>query len=113
MTELKDFTCEGYEQKESRYLKDIDAQGVVLRHTKSGARIVLIANDDPNKFFTIGFRTIPMDSMGTPHILEHSVLCGSKKFPVKGILPELAKGSMCTFLNAWTSLDGLSGGKLQ
>ena len=105
MTERKDFTCEGYEQKESCYLKDIDAQGVVLRHTKSGARIVLIANDDPNKFFTIGFRTIPMDSMGTPHILEHSVLCGSKKFPVKGILPELAKGSMCTFRNAWTSSD--------
>ena len=57
MTDLKDFRCEGYERKEYCYLKDIEAEGLVLRHAKSGARIVLISNDDPNKIFAIGFRT--------------------------------------------------------
>ena len=105
MTELKSFTCEGYERKDYRFLKDINAEGLVMRHTKSGARIILLSNDDPNKIFVIGFRTTPMNSTGVPHILEHSVLCGSKKYPVKELLPEMAKSSLKTFINAFTGSD--------
>ena len=86
-------------------LSDIHSYGYLLRHTKSGARILYIANDDDNKVFGISFRTPPADSTGLPHILEHSVLCGSKKFPVKEPFVELAKGSLNTFLNAMTFPD--------
>ena len=105
MTELKNFTCAGYERKDYRYLKDIDAEGLIMRHTKSGARIVLLSNDDPNKIFGIGFRTTPTNSTGVPHIMEHSVLCGSVKYPVKEVFSELGKGSLRTFLNAFTGSD--------
>lgn len=94
-----------YTLEEEKELKDIDSMGYVLRHNKSGARIILIENDDNNKTFSIGFRTPPEDSTGVAHILEHSVLCGSKKFPVKDPFMELVKGSLNTFLNAMTYPD--------
>lgn len=94
-----------YEVKEERKLSDIDSVGYVLRHKKSGARVVVIENDDNNKTFSIGFRTPPEDSTGVAHITEHSVLCGSEKFPVKDPFMELVKGSLNTFLNAMTYPD--------
>ena len=95
----------GYEQIEERDLTDIHAKGTLLKHNKSGARIVLVENDDENKVFSVGFRTPPPDDTGVPHILEHAVLCGSRNFPVKDPFVELAKGSLNTFLNAMTYPD--------
>ncbi|MCM1090587.1 MAG: insulinase family protein [Butyrivibrio sp.] len=94
-----------YEVIEQRELDDIRSTGVLLRHRKTGARVALISNDDENKVFYIGFRTPPADSTGVPHILEHSVLCGSREFPVKDPFVELVKGSLNTFLNAMTYPD--------
>ena len=94
-----------YQMIEERPLKDIDSTGYLLKHKKSGARVVYIENKDDNKVFYIGFRTPPKDSTGVPHILEHSVLCGSKEFPAKDPFVELAKGSLNTFLNAMTYPD--------
>ena len=68
-----------YEIVEDREIRDLNSRGVILRHKKTGARIVLLSNDDPNKVFYIGFRTPPTDSTGVAHIIEHSVLCGSEK----------------------------------
>ncbi|MBE5928745.1 MAG: insulinase family protein [Lachnospiraceae bacterium] len=86
-------------------LSDIGSMGYLLRHKKSGARISIIANDDENKVFSVGFRTPPADSTGVAHIIEHSVLCGSEKYPVKDPFVELVKGSLNTFLNAMTYSD--------
>ncbi|MDI9508376.1 MAG: insulinase family protein [Bacillota bacterium] len=86
-------------------LDDLDGWGAYLVHIKTAARIVLIKNDDSNKVFSIGFRTPPKNSTGVAHILEHSVLCGSKNFPAKDPFIELAKGSLNTFLNAMTYSD--------
>ena len=94
-----------YELVKEQALNDIHSKGYVLRHKKSGARIALISNDDDNKVFYIGFRTTPTDYTGVPHIIEHSVLCGSDKFPVKDPFVELIKGSLNTFLNAMTYPD--------
>ena len=94
-----------YQMIEERPLKDIDSTGYLLKHKKSGARVVYIGNKDDNKVFYIGFRTPPKDSTGVPHILEHSVLCGSREFPAKDPFVELAKGSLNTFLNAMTYPD--------
>ncbi len=91
-----------YEVLEQRPLEDIKSQGCLLRHKKSGARIAVIANEDDNKVFYVGFRTPPEDSTGVPHIIEHTVLCGSEKYPVKDPFVELVKGSLNTFLNAMT-----------
>ena len=79
--------------------------GYLLKHKKSGAKLVLMEADDDNKVFSVGFRTPPEDSTGLPHILEHSVLCGSDHFPVKDPFVELVKGSLNTFLNAMTYPD--------
>lgn len=98
-------TFEAYELLEERPLKDLNSVGYRLRHKKSGAKIALIQNDDENKVFYIGFRTPPEDSTGVAHIVEHTVLCGSDKFPVKDPFVELAKGSLNTFLNAMTYPD--------
>lgn len=97
--------CKAYELIETTDLKDINSKGYLLRHKKSGARISLIENDDENKVFYIGFRTPSLDSTGAAHILEHSVLCGSKKYPVKDPFVELVKSSLNTFLNAMTYPD--------
>jgi presequence protease len=86
-------------------LEDLNGLGKVLVHKKTGARVALIANDDTNKVFSIGFRTPPANSTGVAHIIEHSVLCGSKNFPAKDPFVELAKGSLNTFLNAMTYPD--------
>lgn len=94
-----------YEVVERRKIEDINSMGYILKHKKSGARIVVCENDDRNKVFYIGFRTPPKDSTGVAHILEHSVLCGSKNFPAKDPFVELAKGSLNTFLNAMTYPD--------
>ena len=95
----------GYEFKDETGINEIDSKGEVLIHKKSGARIVLVNNNDDNKVFSIAFKTPPEDSTGLPHILEHSVLCGSRKFPSKEPFVELAKGSLNTFLNAMTFPD--------
>lgn len=94
-----------YELLQQKTLHDLQSEGYLLRHKKSGARVLLMENDDENKVFSIGFRTPPEDSTGVPHILEHSVLCGSKNFPVKDPFVELVKGSLNTFLNAMTYPD--------
>ena len=86
-------------------LPDIHAEGILLKHKKSGARIALIPCDDCNKVFYIAFRTPPRDSRGAAHIVEHTVLCGSEKYPLKDPFIELMKGSMNTYLNATTYPD--------
>ena len=86
-------------------LEDLNGTGTVCRHKKTGARIAIISNEDDNKVFSIGFRTPPANSTGVAHIIEHSVLCGSKNFPAKDPFIELAKGSLNTFLNAMTYPD--------
>ena len=96
---------DAYELIKKQDLKDINAEGYILCHKKSGARIALISNDDENKVFYIGFKTPPTDETGVPHIIEHTVLCGSEKFPVKEPFVELVKGSLNTFLNAMTYPD--------
>lgn len=96
---------QAYEVQKEEDLKGIKAKGYFLRHRKSGARVVYIENDDNNKVFSIGFRTPPSDSTGVPHIMEHSVLCGSRNFPAKDPFVELVKGSLNTFLNAMTYPD--------
>ncbi len=94
-----------YEVIEKREIADINSMAILCRHKKTGARVALVSNDDDNKVFYIGFRTTPKDSTGVAHILEHSVLCGSKEFPIKDPFIELAKGSLNTFLNAVTYPD--------
>lgn len=94
-----------YEIIEARPVPDLNSYGYLLRHNKTGARVTLLSNDDNNKVFYIGFRTPPEDSTGVAHIIEHTVLCGSKNFPVKDPFIELAKGSLNTFLNAMTYPD--------
>ena len=94
-----------YRVSEEIYVEEMDSRAMVLEHIKSGARIFLMSNEDENKVFYIGFRTPPDDSTGLPHILEHSVLEGSDKFPVKDPFVELVKGSLNTFLNAMTYPD--------
>ncbi len=96
---------DAYEVVERHALADLRAEGYVLRHRKSGARIVLLPNEDSNKVFFIGFRTPPADSTGVAHIIEHTVLCGSREFPIKDPFIEAAKGSLNTFLNAMTYPD--------
>lgn len=96
---------EAYELIKEQSLEDIRSKGYIVRHKKSGARLALVCNDDDNKVFYIGFRTPPEDETGVPHIIEHTVLCGSEKFPVKDPFVELVKGSLNTFLNAMTYPD--------
>ena len=94
-----------YEILMQKELTDIKSEGMLLKHKKSGARILLVSNDDDNKVFSIAFRTPVQNSTGVPHIIEHSVLCGSEKFPAKDPFVELVKGSLNTFLNAMTYPD--------
>ena len=95
----------GYELVKEKEIREMNSLGVVLCHKKTGAKVFLMMNDDENKVFSIAFRTPPDDSTGLQHILEHSVLCGSEKFPVKDPFVELVKGSLNTFLNAMTYPD--------
>lgn len=101
--EIKDI--KEYQIIEQRKIEDLNSLGYILKHKKSGAKIAILKNDDENKVFYVGFRTPPNDDTGLPHILEHSVLCGSEKFPAKDPFVELVKGSLNTFLNAMTYPD--------
>ena len=93
---------EAYEIIEVRQIDELRSKAYLCRHKRTGARVICMENEDENKVFYIGFRTTPQESTGVAHILEHSVLCGSKHFPVKDPFIELAKGSLNTFLNAMT-----------
>ena len=94
-----------YEIKEHRFIEDLNSDSYILRHKKTGARVALLLNDDNNKTFYIGFRTPNMNSTGVAHILEHSVLCGSKLYPIKDPFGEFEKTSVNTFQNAMTYPD--------
>jgi len=103
---MTDFTkIKNYTLIETKDLKDVSAVAYTLKHNKTGARVVLLENDDDNKGFVIGFKTPQDNSTGVPHILEHSVLCGSDRFPVKDAMTQVSKGSLNTFLNAFTYPD--------
>jgi len=95
----------GFELLEEKKINEVNSIARLFSHSKSGARLLHLENDDNNKVFSISFRTPPMDNTGLPHILEHAVLCGSKKFPLKDPFIELAKGSLNTYLNAMTFSD--------
>lgn len=98
-------TCHGFTVERCETVPELDSDAYVLRHTTSGVRLLYLACNDENKAFAIGFKTPPADSTGVFHILEHSVLCGSAKFPVKEPFVDLIKSSMQTFLNAMTYPD--------
>lgn len=98
-------TYHGFQLKKSEKLEDISATGYLFTHLKSGARLCYLDTEDNNKVFSVSFKTPPEDDCGTPHILEHSVLCGSRKYQAKDPFNELAKGSLNTFLNAMTYAD--------
>lgn len=103
---MKDFKIPAaYRMLEQSELKEIGLKGTVLEHIKSGAQLLCLPSEDENKVFFIGFRTPPIDDSGLPHILEHSVLCGSDKYPIKDPFMELSKSSLNTFLNAMTFPD--------
>jgi Zn-dependent M16 (insulinase) family peptidase len=95
----------GFRLVEKRFVREVNADCYYLEHIRSGARVLKIANDDPNKTFSIAFKTVPESDNGAPHILEHAVLNGSKNFPVKSPFDVLSKGSLNTFINAFTSKD--------
>lgn len=96
---------ESYCLEKSEYIKELSSFALLLRHKVSGARVLVLSNEDDNKVFSVGFRTPPQNSTGVPHIIEHTVLCGSKAFPAKDPFVELIKGSLNTFLNATTYPD--------
>ncbi len=98
-------TIHGFELIEERHIPEINTQAKLYHHAKTGARLLALENDDENKVFGVAFATPPEDSTGLPHILEHSVLCGSQTYPVKEPFKELRKGSLNTFLNAMTFPD--------
>ncbi|OZQ74584.1 insulinase family protein [Paenibacillus odorifer] len=95
----------GFQVVNEEFIREIDSAVFTMEHLKSGARLLFVQNQDDNKVFSVSFRTPPEDSTGVFHILEHSVLCGSEKYPVKEPFVELLKGSMQTFLNAFTFGD--------
>jgi len=95
----------GFILVEKKFVEEVNADCLLFKHDKSGARLLKIAAEDPNKLFNIAFKTTPDTDYGTPHIMEHSVLNGSKNFPVKSPFDVLLKGSLNTFLNAMTGSD--------
>lgn len=95
----------GFKLLETKEVKEINAVVNMFYHEKSGARLLFMKNEDDNKVFSITFRTPPTDSTGLAHIVEHSVLCGSRKFPMREPFVELVKGSLNTYLNAMTFSD--------
>ena len=94
-----------YELIFEKYVETLKSKALLFKHKKTGARVFCLSNDDDNKVFYIGFRTPPEDNTGVAHIIEHTVLCGSDKYPLKDPFIELAKGSLNTFLNAMTYPD--------
>jgi len=101
----KDTIYNGFRFEEEQNIDDINSIAQIFYHEKSGARLLYLKNDDDNKVFSITFRTPPADSTGVAHIVEHSVLCGSRKFPLKEPFVQLVKGSLNTYLNAMTFPD--------
>ena len=99
------YPIKNYLLEEAKYIKEIDSEVAIYIHERTKAKILLMSNEDPHKSFCIGFRTPPADSTGVAHIIEHSVLCGSVKYPLKDPFVELAKGSLNTYLNAMTYPD--------
>mgnify|MGYP003622424145 FL=1 len=95
----------GFTLLTEQYLREVDGTARLWQHDVTGAQLLSVSNTDENKCFGVSFRTPPADSMGVAHILEHSVLCGSDKYPVKEPFVELLKGSLNTFLNAFTFPD--------
>lgn len=95
----------GFRVLEHRYVEEVKSEAYIMEHEKSGARLFYLANDDDNKVFSISFRTPPADDTGVAHILEHSSLCGSRKYHLKEPFVDLVKGSLNTFLNAMTYPD--------
>lgn len=95
----------GFTLVRERYIGELKTDARLYRHPQTGAELLSLVNNDENKVFGITFRTPPVDSTGVPHILEHSVLCGSRKYPVKEPFVEILKGSLQTFLNAFTYPD--------
>ena len=98
-------TIHGFELIREQEIPEINTHARIFRHVRTGAELISMENKDENKVFGITFDTPPTDSTGVPHILEHSVLCGSRKYPVKEPFVELIKGSLNTFLNAMTFPD--------
>lgn len=96
---------QAFELLREQYIDELKSRARIYRHIQTGAELISLENDDENKVFGITFRTPPTDSTGVPHIIEHSVLCGSRKYPVKEPFTELVKGSLNTFLNAFTFPD--------
>jgi presequence protease len=95
----------GFELLQEQEIAELNTRVRLFRHVRTGAQLLSLENEDANKVFGINFRTPPPDSTGLPHIMEHSVLCGSRKYPVKEPFVELMKGSLNTFLNAFTYPD--------
>jgi Zn-dependent M16 (insulinase) family peptidase len=98
-------TKHGFELMREESLPEINSQVKLFQHTKTGAELLSLENDDPAKVFGVSFRTVPSDSTGVAHILEHIVLGGSKQYPVKEPFVELLKGSLAYYINAWTFSD--------
>ena len=98
-------TIHGFERINEKHISELETKAELYRHVKTGAELLSLVNNDENKVFGIIFRTPPSDSTGVAHILEHSVLCGSRKYPLKEPFVELMKGSLQTFLNAFTYPD--------
>lgn len=94
-----------YRLVKQEWLPDLHTEGYLLEHVNTHARVLILENEDENKVFNIAFRTPPADSTGVAHIVEHTVLCGSREFPSKDPFVELVKGSLNTFLNAMTYPD--------
>lgn len=95
----------GFELLREEHIDELNTDAQIWRHEKTGAELLSLSNDDENKVFAITFRTPPGDSTGVPHIMEHCVLGGSRKYPVKEPFVELLKGSLSTFVNAFTAPD--------
>ena len=95
----------GYKLIDKKYIKDVNSDCTLLEHEKTGARIFLMENEDDNKTFGIGFKTLPKDNTGICHIIEHCVLSGSRKYKTKEPFMDMYKVSMATFLNALTFPD--------
>ena len=95
----------GFKLVRKETVVEAGSEAYIFEHEKSGAKLLYMENDDDNKVFSASFRTPPADDTGVPHIIEHSTLCGSRKFPLKEPFVELVKGSLNTFLNAMTYPD--------
>ncbi|MBN2789118.1 MAG: insulinase family protein [Candidatus Delongbacteria bacterium] len=96
---------QGFKLIHKEYIKEISSEVLMFEHSKNKAKLTALKNDDDNKTFAISFKTIPTDSTGVPHILEHCVLSGSEKYPLKDVFAELVKGGLSTFINAFTGSD--------